>query len=89
MKNVRLKIGDRTIETVPLEYDSNRVMMKLTNKAKKMIAKNKIELEKEGVIYPYINNEYYCKTCGNKGKSHPVTSFCFDCGDDNWQMIDL
>lgn len=63
--------------------------MKLTKKAQKMIAKNNKELEKEGITEPYINNEYYCKTCCNKGKSHPITSYCFECGDDNWQKVDF
>lgn len=51
------------------------------------IKHNKEELKKAGVTKPYINNEYSCQTCGNVGKSHPETSFCFVCGDDNWAPI--
>lgn len=51
---------------------------------KSKIEKNKEDLKKDGITEPYINNQYKCKTCNNIGKSHPVTSFCFVCGDDNW-----
>lgn len=46
-------------------------------------------LTEEAVTEPYINNEYYCKTCNNIGKSDPITSYCFECGDDNWQPVDF
>ncbi len=48
------------------------------------IAKNKQELISDKISTPYINDEYYCGTCGNIGKSHPITSMCYVCGDDNW-----
>ena len=57
--------------------------MDLENK----IINNKTILNAEGITEPYINNEYYCETCGNVGKSHPKTSFCFVCGDDNWELV--
>jgi rubrerythrin len=36
---------------------------------------------------PYINNSYVCESCGNVGKSDPETSFCYECGADNWRLI--
>lgn len=50
----------------------------------KKIEKNNAELKAENITEPYVNNDYVCKTCRNIGKSHPNTSFCFICGDDNW-----
>lgn len=38
-------------------------------------------------LEPYINDEYVCATCGNVGKSHPITSMCFVCGADDWKPV--
>ena len=35
-------------------------------------------------LTPYFDDEYVCSTCKNPGISHPESSFCFICGDDNW-----
>lgn len=36
-------------------------------------------------LAPYENpRPYICKTCETINQAHPVTSFCFICGDDNW-----
>lgn len=51
------------------------------------IEANRLNLQKAGITEPYINDEYMCKTCGNIGKSHPETSMCYVCGDDNWSPV--
>lgn len=55
---------------------NNEALKELIKRAK---AKNK------GLI-PYINNRYRCATCGNIGKSHPESSYCFECDSDNWEL---
>ncbi len=35
-------------------------------------------------LKPYIDSEYRCRTCGTKGRYHPVTSYCFICDTDNF-----
>ena len=57
--------------------------MTLTEK----IEKNKSELKKDGITDPSIDNRYYCLTCGNIGKEHPITAMCYVCGDDNWEVV--
>lgn len=42
--------------------------------------------EKEERV-PYIDNRYYCKQCGQVGKCDPITSMCFDCGADDWEVV--
>ncbi len=44
--------------------------------------KTEAKRKNRGLI-PYAG-EGTCGTCGNKGKAHPVTSFCFVCDTDNW-----
>ena len=50
---------------------------------------NKKELEKDGISESdfYMDDCYQCSTCDNVGKSHPETSLCFICGDDNWEIV--
>ena len=37
-----------------------------------------------GRVTPVDDAYHVCGTCGNPGASHPTTSYCFDCGADNW-----
>lgn len=71
--------------------DTGAIKQILINLDKKIIDEkiknNKLELEKDGIIYPSIDDRYYCLTCGNIGKEHPTTGMCFICGDDNWDVV--
>lgn len=62
--------------------------MCLSDRVKKMIAETIKDLEAKGIKKPYINNNFYCETCGNKGKCNPESSMCFICGDDNWKLVE-
>lgn len=59
-----------------------------SDRVKKMIAETIKDLEAKGIKKPYINNNFYCETCGNKGKCNPESSMCFICGDDNWKLVE-
>ena len=44
--------------------------------------KYKVKQEFAGLT-PYIGTDT-CRTCGNTGKEHPDTAYCFICNTDNW-----
>jgi hypothetical protein len=52
------------------------------------IENNKNQLIKENITETYIDDRYFCGTCGNIGKCHPITGMCFICGDDNWKTVE-
>lgn len=47
---------------------------------------NRIKHENENLI-PENDTDYYCGVCGNKGLSHPRSSYCFICGLDAWISV--
>jgi len=97
LENGGLKNINEWYEEIKMEDNFQSYMLKNYNFIKgEFIFEKTIEnLEKiSGVFLKYyhykelyINNEYMCKSCGNTGKFDPETSFCFECGDDNWIQI--
>ncbi len=83
----KVKIGNKLTKKTKASLDwDNKKCNKST--IQRIMAATQEEKSKEvELAEPYINNDYVCKTCGNIGKSHPVTSFCFICGDDNWAPV--
>lgn len=39
-------------------------------------------------ITPYIDEKYWCETCGSRsGECHPDTGRCFICDSDDWEPV--
>ena len=78
---------DRLVRTSERVYTRKHLseVLKATKKAAKAANKG---------LKPFIQvtdgraNVYKCMTCGTLNQSHPVTSYCFVCDTDNWQMVD-
>lgn len=98
--NVILISESRVKESIKLDicyncYDLIRKNVALY-KSKNVFKQNFINALKETAqiankdLVPYIHElgHYICNTCGSTDdKAHPITSLCFHCNTDNWNLL--
>lgn len=94
----KLSFWEYIPETNKERYDdSERIVMSVPrayrNKKKEIQAALKFRIEETEKINlgitPYIDDEYWCETCGSHShKCHPDSDYCFICNTDNWKAED-